>query len=390
MSKSSGKTIRVGLIGAGERLRGLITHVRRRHPGASIRFAGLCDPREGAAEALERVAGDSPRVHADYSSLVSDPEIDWVWVGSWNCFHCEHAVAAMRAGKHIFLEKPLATNLEDCLAIRKVQEETGRSVFFGFCLRYAPHYRRLHEIVSSGELGSIVSLEFNETLYFSHGGYIAGNWRRNTAHAGSHLLEKCCHDMDVANWLIGSRARRVASFGGRNFFVHENKIRQGEIGKSPEGSTPYMEWPDPGRVNPFDGEGDIVDNQVAILEYANGVRATFHTNLNASLNERRMYILGTKGTLRSDAVAGKIEFMPIGYSGLRREEFTGETQGHSLADKGLVDELVPAMMDGHLPPTGIREGLEAAVTCFGIDEALDTGSVVDLTPLWKQIDQSSI
>jgi predicted dehydrogenase len=388
MSHSSEKTIRVGLIGAGERLRGLIKHLRQRHPDAPVRFVAVCDPHAEAAQGVARVAGDKPRVYQDYSSLVTDPEIDWVWIGSWNCFHREHAIAAMRAGKHIFLEKPLATNLADCLEIRKVQEETGRKVFFGFCLRYAPHFRRLYEIVSSGELGRIVSFEFNETLFFSHGGYIAGNWRRNTAHAGSHLLEKCCHDMDIANWLIGSRVSKVASFGGRNFFLPENKIRQEEIGRSPDGAIPYMEWPDPGRVNPFDGSGDIVDNQVAILEYANGVRATFHTNLNASLNERRMYILGTKGTLRADAVAGKIEFMPIGYSGLRREEFSGEMQGHSLADKGLVDELVPAMIHGHLPKTGIREGMEAAVTCFGIDEALDTGSVVDLTPLWKKVDQS--
>jgi Predicted dehydrogenases and related proteins len=132
-------------------------------------------------------------------------------------------VAALAAGKNIFLEKPLATTLEDCLAIRSAQKKSGAQVFFGFCLRYAPHFRRVKQIVTSGDLGDILSFEFNETLFFSHGGYIVGNWRRLTKNAGPHILEKCSHDMDIANWLLGSRAVRVASFGGRNFFTPKYK-----------------------------------------------------------------------------------------------------------------------------------------------------------------------
>jgi len=388
MQKTPENNIRIGLIGAGTRIRGLIKHLIRRHPDAAVQFVAASDPDENSVAELENITGAKIRRHANHNELCAQKDNDWVFISSWNCFNREHAVAALAAGKNIFLEKPLATTLEDCLAIRAAQKKSGAQVFFGFCLRYAPHFRRVKQIVTSGDLGDILSFEFNETLYFSHGGYIAGNWRRLTKNAGPHILEKCSHDMDIANWLLGSRAGRVASFGGRNFFTPKYKYIQEEIGKSPEGELPYMEWPDPTRVNPFSGDGDIVDNQVAILEYANGVRAAFHTNLNASLNERRMYILGTRGTMRADAVSGRIEFMPIGYNGLRREEFTGEVQGHNLADKGLVDELVKAMLEGAFPKTGIREGPEAAVTCLAINDAMRTGNVVDLAPYWEKVDQS--
>ena len=80
------------------------------------------------------------------------------------------------------------------------------------------------------------------------------------------------------------------------------------IGPDEQGVTSYSSWPDPQpvRPSPFDGKADIFDNQVAILEYANGVRGTFHTNCNTGTPERRFYLCGTEGTLRADVVAHTI------------------------------------------------------------------------------------
>ena len=74
--------------------------------------------------------------------------------------------------------------------------QSDRHFAFGLVLHYAPHYRKNHELIASGRIGKIVSFEFNETLHFNHGGYIAGNWRPNREWPGTHLPEKCCHDFD--------------------------------------------------------------------------------------------------------------------------------------------------------------------------------------------------
>jgi predicted dehydrogenase len=154
----------------------------------------------------------------------------------------------------------------------------GRTFFFGLVLRSAPLYQKVHDLITSGAIGDLISFEFNETLAFNHGGYIFGNWRRHRAVAGTHLLEKCCHDLDLANWIVGSLPTRVASFGGKNFFIPKYQHQVDQIGPDANGQPAYSGWTDRHRTNPFSGTADIFDNQVAILEYANQVRATFHTN----------------------------------------------------------------------------------------------------------------
>jgi len=383
---ASGAVTNVALLGVGNRLRGLIGHVFQRFPEHPLRFTDVWEPSDQAWQDLIDLLGYQPRRFMRAEDALADAQTDWAFVGSLNALHREHAVAALRAGKHLFLEKPIATNLDDALEIRRVWRESGRLCLFGFCLRYAPHFRRIKEILASGELGELISFEFNETLHFDHGGYIMGNWRRMEALSGGHLLEKCCHDFDIVNWLVGIPPLRAASFGGRNFFLPGNAGLAEAMGRSVNGRPAFQSWPDYGPNSPFDGKGDIVDNQVAILEFANGIRATFHTNLSSSLPERRLYVMGTKGTLRADAVAGRIEFSPLGYSGLRREEFTGETQGHTLADQRLVDQLVDVIRTGDVPATGIEEGIRAAAVAWGIEQARQTGSVFDFTPLWARVE----
>ena len=139
-------------------------------------------------------------------------------VGTWNRHHAAPAIAALNAGKNVFCEKPLATTLEDCVAVQKAVRRSEGIFAFGLVFRYSPHFQRIHQMLTEGRVGELISFEFNETLRPGHGGYIFGNWRRRTEVAGSHILEKCCHDLDVANWLVGSiptarcQFRRQADF----------------------------------------------------------------------------------------------------------------------------------------------------------------------------------
>ncbi len=307
-------------------------------------------------------------------------------IGSWNARHREHAVAAFEAGKHVFCEKPLATTLEDAVAMRDAQERAGTLFSIGFTLRYSPHYQKIKEIVDSGEIGTIVSFEFNETLDFNHGGFIHGDWRRRTEWAGSHLLEKCSHDLDIANWMTDSLASRVASFGGLDFFTPGNLGHQQRIGPNPETGKPAFEtWRKrPESDNPFTAEKDIIDNQTAIIEYANGARATFHTNCVAGLPERRMYICGTEGAIRADVRPGTLEVCRYGWNSEIDRRDTGVSSDHGGGDEFLTASLVDSMLDGTAPPTSIRDGLTSAVTAFAIDDAMERGEVVDVAPYWKR------
>ncbi|HWL52923.1 MAG TPA: Gfo/Idh/MocA family oxidoreductase [Chthoniobacteraceae bacterium] len=382
--ETTSKQVTLGLLGTGGRLRGVVRRLLESAPAGSLRVKAAYDPRADSHATLRTVIGDDYEVAPDEDAVINDPEIDWILIGSWNCHHARQASAALRAGKHVFCEKPLATTLEDCLAIRDAVESSGKQFIFGLVLRYSRHYQKIREVIDSGKLGKIISFEFNETLSFNHGGYIFGNWRRKVANAGTHLLEKCCHDLDLANWMAGSLPVRVASFGGRDFFTPANRGQIERIGTGPKGEEPFATWRDTGRTDPFDGGPDIFDNQVAILQYANGIRATFHTNCHTAIQERRFYLCGSEGTLRADLITGQLELRRIGWETETETVETIKADGHGGGDNIMAEALADSILHGTAPLASIREGLQSAITAFGIDRAADEGTVVDLTPLWCQ------
>jgi predicted dehydrogenase len=190
--------------------------------------------------------------------------------------------------------------------------------------------------------------------------------------------------------MMGARARRAASFGGLNFFRPENAGHIERIAPQNDGKTAYSAWGGLVGLNPFTADKDIVDNQVAILEFDGGKRATFHTNCNSGIPERRMMILGTEGAIRADVLTGTIETKRIGFDTELQDVSTDARGGHGCGDEILAAELADSMLKGTPPSVGLREGVESAVTCFAIDDALDTGAVVDLTTYWNQVDAEGL
>lgn len=378
------ETIGIGAIGLG----GMGKSDLHRMIKASdqVKLHAVYDP-DPKATARGRELAPDIIAYDSVEALLKDPEVDWVWIASWNSAHCEQTVAAFEAGKHVFCQKPLATNLEDCLAMCRAWQESGKMFSIGFVLRYSPHYRKIKKLLSDGAIGDIISMEFNETLNFNQGGYIMGDWRRRRENAGTHLLEKCCHDVDLVNWMVGSRASRVASFGGLNFFLPGNEKHIARIGKNKHGKDAYRTWGGTVDLNPFTSDKDIVDNQVAIIEYENGVRTTFHTNCNTAIPERRMYICGTEGTLRANVLTGEIELKRIGFDTEMLDESTEGKGGHGGGGKTQADEVLASMLQGVAPAAGLVDGLKSAVTCFAIDDAMDNGTVVDCKPYWEKVDE---
>ena len=378
------KTVRLGLIGTGSRLRGIVRRLLDAAPGGQIKVSAAYDPDAEALQALRHECGVDFDAVASEEALTHHTEVDWVFIGSWNAVHARQAIAALQAGKNVFCEKPLATTFEDCLAVQHAVEKSSRVFAFGLVLRYSPHYQKIRELVQAGQVGRIISFEFNETLGFNHGGYIFGNWRRQSANAGSHLLEKCCHDLDLMNWITGSLPIRAASFGGKDFFIpsHEHHIER--LGRNADGKPAYGTWDDPHRVSPFSGGSDIVDNQVAILQYAQGARATFHTNCKAGIPERRLYLCGTEGAIRADAITGAIELQRIGHETKIEMIPTGVSGSHAGGDEIMARGLVETLLEGREPMASVEDGVRSAVVAFAIDQAMREERVVYLYPWWEK------
>jgi predicted dehydrogenase len=377
-------SIRIGIIGCGARLRGILKMLLKED--RRLQPKGVCDPDPDSIERARKELHLPLHAYETAEALIADPAIDWVMIGSWNCYHAAQAIAALNAGKNVFCEKPLATNFEDCVAVRDAARR-ARGVFaFGFVLRYSPHYQRTHRILKEGGIGELISFEFNETLKASLGGFIFGNWRRRCENAGSLILEKCCHDLDLANWMADSLPVRVASFGGRRYFTPQHANLETQIGPESDGRSVFNEGLDPHGVNPFSEGANILDHQVVILEYANNVRATFHMNAVSALPERRFMLLGTLGSLRSDSYERKITLRQLGY-GKEFEAFSMAVpaDGHGGGDVVMAEQLAKTMLNAEPPHVGIEEAIQSAAVAFAIDQAQASGQVVNLAPWWARL-----
>lgn len=378
---SKSKQIGIAVIGSGSRGQSVILNLlndSKHH----VRVLSVYDPDKAVAQVAVNCWGEQRvKICDTYQDAIKMPGVDWVMVFSPNAYHKEHIIAGFKAGKHVFSEKPLATSIEDCKAIYKAHQKYGLFFATGFVLRYAPIYRKAKEIIESGRLGKVLSIDANENITPTHGGYIMMNWRRHTELAGPHILEKCCHDLDLLNWFANSVPLRVAAFGGLDYFVPENQRYMEKYGEKT-----FAAWHDPHRVDsPFTSDKDLMDNQVAIMEYRNGIRVMFQATMCNAIPERRMYFSGTEGTMVVELYTSTLRYRYIGDEGETVINFAGDN--HGGGDSYIMKELYECMVKNSKPKCGGDEGLESAVVAMAIDRAIRERTLVDLVPVWEELNR---
>lgn len=373
MENKKGRNL--GIIGCGYRMRDILKILLKINPNHKI--LSVYDVSKDSINKFKKDFGEVESCE-DYNEITNNPNIDWIMIGSINSAHKYQIISALKGGKHIFCEKPLAVSIDECREIKNFYDDKTK-FFISYPIRYADHYKKIKELIEIGEIGKIISMDFNEVLSFNHGAFIMTDWRRIYKNSGGHLLEKCCHDIALVNWITGSFPINVASFGGLNFFKSENfhlyeKIKDKIKLEFNEKITP----------NPFISDKDIVDNQIVIIEYKNGIRATFHTNCSSGIPERRMYICGSEGTIRADFIKGKIEIKKFYEKDIREVHTPGDDDFHGGGDMNMIEDLNKTMLDLSQPKTSMKEAILSAVSCIMMDEAMRKKQVINLEKIWKE------
>ena len=137
--------------------------------------------------------------------------------------HYPSGMAALEAGYDMLLEKPIAPNLADAVALTLTAERLGRKLMIGHVLRYTEFFEALGEVIQSGALGQLVTLSWRENVgaYHMAHSYVRGNWR-STRDSAPMLLAKCCHDLDLLTWYLREPITSLASTGSLLHFRPEN------------------------------------------------------------------------------------------------------------------------------------------------------------------------
>jgi predicted dehydrogenase len=145
--------------------------------------------------------------------------------------HTAPALAAMQAGYDVLLEKPMATTSSECRSLVQGAQEYGRQLHVCHVLRYTRHFSKLRQILQSGKLGQIITVDHRENVSWWHmaHSYVRGNWA-NQAASSPMILAKCCHDFDILLWLLERECDQLSSIGSLLHFRPEN---------APEGAPDY-------------------------------------------------------------------------------------------------------------------------------------------------------
>jgi predicted dehydrogenase len=232
-------------------------------------------------------------------------------------------------------------------------------------------------------------MDATEHLPPEHGAYLARNWRRRADWGGSFMLDKVCHDFDIFARIAGARPAKVASFGGRRIFTPE---RSGAPRHYEDGSPAYV-LRDAGwsaSNDPFQSDMDLADHQVAIVEYANGFRLSFHSNSHVALSERRWYLAGAEGTLIADLVRNRLMVRrALNRAKPERIDYGGVTaDAHNGADQAMALDLLASLEGRAAFPVTPWDSMEAGLTVMAIDRAMADGTMVDCAPVWAAFDEA--
>jgi predicted dehydrogenase len=203
------------LIGAGQRGADAYGPYALQHP-EELRFVAVAEPDLGRRARFAQQHGIlAERQFESWEPLLALPQLGQAaLICTQDQMHTGPALAALRQGYEVLLEKPMATTADECRLLAQTANQLGRQLHICHVLRYTEHFQKMKAILQSGVLGQIVNLSHRENVAWWHmaHSFVRGNWR-NTAESAPMILAKCCHDLDILTWLLDDRALQLSSTG---------------------------------------------------------------------------------------------------------------------------------------------------------------------------------
>ena len=200
------KKLSVALIGAG---RAGMIHARNFK--TSVPYAeitAVCDP-VGTAAADAAAELEIKKAYKDYKDVVNDDSIDAVIIATPTKYHCEIAVAAANAKKHILCEKPMAMTVEECSLMDEAAKRNGVKLQIAFMRRFDASFVEARRMIDAGEIGDVVMVRSN-----TRGPSIPKPWMYDISKSNGPLAEVNSHDIDTLRWFTGADFKTVFAIGG--------------------------------------------------------------------------------------------------------------------------------------------------------------------------------
>lgn len=329
---------------------------------------------------------------------------DAVIISTPDNLHYAPCMEALEMGYDVLIEKPVSPTEEECRKILAKSKETKRIVAVCHVLRYAPYFIELKNLIASGAIGELISINHFEPIEHVHmtHSYVRGNWH-DSKKTTPIILAKSCHDMDILRWLINKPFKSIASYGDLKWFKKEN---------APEGSTnrciedckvvescPYsamkiynkkgiwnyvfdfpedeskhddffieqLKTTDYGRCV-YRMDNDQPDHYVTSMVFEEGVTANFSMEAFTSYHGRQTRIMGAMGDIVGDMETFTLTDFRTGKVTVKNiiVEDSEQYVSHGGGDSALVADWVRAVseQDPSILSSTLDVSIESHVMCF--------------------------
>lgn len=337
---------------------------------------------------------------------------DAVIISTPDNLHYGPCMQALKMGYDVLLEKPISPSEKECRDILQLAKKNGRIVAVCHVLRYAPYFIKLRELMNSGAIGEVISIQHLEPIghvHMSHS-YVRGNWH-NSKQTTPIILAKSCHDLDILKWIINKPSKKIQAFGDLKWFRKEN-APEGSTGRCADGCNIESECPysalriyhrNRAWLHVFDMpedksrhsdhileklkttnygrcvyrmENDQPDHYVCNIQFADNITAAFSMEAFTSYEGRRTRVMGSMG----DIVGDMHSFVLTDFRTGKKTEWKQETDGHGGGDWRLVADWIQAIdqQNPSLLTSTIDASIESHVMGFAAEKSRKENKVMEI------------
>jgi len=377
-----------------------------------LRFVAVADPDPvRRQEFAARYRVDEAMCFTGWEQLLARPRLaEAAIICTQDRMHYAPAMAALAAGYHVLLEKPISPDPRECVELAETARRHGRLLAVCHVLRYTPFFATLKRLLDEGRIGRLISIQHNENVSYFHmaHAFVRGHYR-NSTESSPMILAKCCHDMDIMLWLAGADCVRLASFGSLLHFRPE-EAPPGAPARCLDGCPAQDQCPyDAARIylNPpvpwltlMIGDGsregmlqalrtgpygrcvyrcdnDVVDHQVVSIEFANGVTAAFTMCGFTQEVSRTIKLMGTHGEIRGYMEGNEIEVSEFSTGRLDIVRIAAPAEGHGGGDVELIKNFTSMVAeDCTASPTSAETSVQSHLMSFAAEKSRREGRVV--------------
>lgn len=404
--------IRIVIVGSGGNRGAWFVGQLAAHP--AYRITGLVDLLPQAAQVVaEHYTLTGLPIFTGLEEALAQVDCDAVLVATPDGFHTQAVCTALAQSKYVYVEKPLAITLSDCLAIVRADQEAGGRTMVGFNLRFAPLYRRLRQMIQEGTLGRLLTIQADE-FYYGGRTYFR-RWNRLRSHSGGLWISKASHDFDLLYWLAAAWPQRISASARLSHYVpkpeagmychdceiepdcpdsHLKEVEQEPALRHQLAAVRAQAGAPPPDLCLFNSDKETFDHAIAQVEFENELLAVYTVNVVAPFTDRRIRIGGSEGTVQGSLSSPELRYWRRYQDGDPNQAqhlpllSDGEVDsGHGGGDAFILEDFAAFVRGQPSQAIGPIQASMAVAMGLAATQASDTGQTVEMAavPGWQEL-----